>query len=264
MSKIYLVTLAKETKSPFEPKSDEVKIKEDGEGTGEGRECRPEKKAGSAAEAGRGQSGCGRTAGADCGIARGCGGIRAIWCPWATSSTTSGAKAEKERKIMLFDLEKQKETELGDADGYEISADDKKMLIGQGGSYSIIDLPIGRMDLSERLNLSDLKFNLDREAEWKQIYNECWRQMRDFFYAPNMHGVDWEKVRKNYEPLVPFVRHRADLTYIIGEMIGELSAGHTYVGGGDMPRKQRIKMGLLGAVDREGCRRPDISGSKRF
>ena len=53
---------------------------------------------------------------------------------------------------------------------------------------------------------------------------------------------------RNYEPLVPFVRHRADLTYIIGEMIGELSAGHTYVGGGDLPRKQRIKMGLLGAV----------------
>ncbi len=72
--------------------------------------------------------------------------------------------------------------------------------------------------------------------------------MRDFFYAPNMHGVDWEKVRKNYEPLLPFVRHRADLTYIIGEMIGELSAGHTYVGGGDLPQKERIKTGLLGAV----------------
>ena len=158
-------------------------------------------------------------------------------------------KGQTKRKLVLFDLEKQKETELGDADGYEISADNKKMLVGQGGSYAIIDLPIGAsMDLSERLNLSDLKFNLDREAEWKQIYNECWRQMRDFFYAPNMHGVDWEKVRRNYEPLVPFVRHRADLTYIIGEMIGELSAGHTYVGGGDMPRKQRIKMGLLGAV----------------
>ena len=63
-----------------------------------------------------------------------------------------------------------------------------------------------------------------------------------------MHGVDWEKVRKNYEPLIPFVRHRADLTYVIGEMIGELSTGHTYVGGGDMPEKERIKTGLLGAV----------------
>jgi len=74
-----------------------------------------------------------------------------------------------------------------------------------------------------------------------------WREMRDFFYAPNLHGVDWEKVRKNYSPLLPFVKHRADLTYVIGELIGELNAGHTYVGGGDMPRPARIPMGLLGA-----------------
>jgi tricorn protease len=63
-----------------------------------------------------------------------------------------------------------------------------------------------------------------------------------------MNGVDWEKVRKTYEPLIPYVKHRADLTYIIGEMIGELNSGHTYVGGGDLPQKQRIKLGLLGAV----------------
>ena len=71
--------------------------------------------------------------------------------------------------------------------------------------------------------------------------------MRDFFYDPNMHGVDWKAVRDKYEPLVAHVNHRADLTYIIGEMIGELNAGHTYVGGGDMPQPPRIQTGLLGA-----------------
>jgi tricorn protease len=71
--------------------------------------------------------------------------------------------------------------------------------------------------------------------------------MRDFFYAPNMHGVDWEKVKKNYEELLPYVAHRADLTYIIGEMIGELNAGHAYVGGGDLPKIESIPVGLLGA-----------------
>jgi tricorn protease len=71
--------------------------------------------------------------------------------------------------------------------------------------------------------------------------------MRDFFYDPNMHGVDWKAVRTKYEPLVAHVNHRADLTYIIGEMIGELNAGHTYVGGGDMPKPRRILTGLLGA-----------------
>ncbi len=71
--------------------------------------------------------------------------------------------------------------------------------------------------------------------------------MRDFFFDPNMHGVDWKAMRTKYEPLVPHVSHRADLTYVIGEMIGELNAGHTYVGGGDMPHPPRIPIGLLGA-----------------
>ncbi|MBN1569831.1 MAG: PD40 domain-containing protein [Acidobacteria bacterium] len=246
MSKIYLVTLAKATKSPFEPKSDEVKIreaaKEPAKDAGSAPEKKPEaqpKPAPIVVDPDRLQS-------------------RIAELPVAAAAynhlVSVGSRLYymrrrgAESKLVLFDLDKQKETELGDAEGYEISADNKKMLVGQGGSYSIVDLPIGKMDLSERLNLADLKFNLDREAEWKQIYNECWRQMRDFFYAPNMHGVDWAKVRSSYEPLIPFVRHRADLTYVIGEMIGELSAGHTYVGGGDLPRKQRIKMGLLGAV----------------
>ncbi len=148
----------------------------------------------------------------------------------------------------MYDLEKLKETELVDVDGYEISADTKKILVSQNGSYFIADLPTTKDEFSDKLNLSDLKVNVDKAAEWRQIYNASWRQMRDFFYDPNMHGVDWAKVRQKYEPLVPFVRHRADLTYIIGEMIGELSAGHTYVGGGDMPHKDRIQTGLLGAV----------------
>lgn len=92
-----------------------------------------------------------------------------------------------------------------------------------------------------------MKVSLDRQAEWKQIFHECWRQMRDFFYDPNLHGVDWEAARKKYEPLVEHVAHRADLTYIIGEMISELNAGHAYIGGGEVPSVPRVKQGLLGA-----------------
>jgi tricorn protease len=92
-----------------------------------------------------------------------------------------------------------------------------------------------------------MRVTLDRSAEWKQIYHECWRQMRDFFFDPNLHKVNWEKIKSTYAQLLPFVNHRADLTYVIGEMIGEISAGHTYVGGGDYPKPERIKQGLLGA-----------------
>ena len=92
------------------------------------------------------------------------------------------------------------------------------MLAVQDDNYAIIDLPKAKLDFSETLNLSGLEVNLDRHAEWKQIFNECWRQMRDFFYAPNMHGVDWPETRKRYEPLVdvgqlprrPDLHHRRD------------------------------------------------------
>jgi tricorn protease len=241
MSKIYLVTLTKETKSPFEPKSDEVKTRE---GASSGSETKPEPQPAKPVALRVDADGLQE---------------RIAEFPVAAASyrhlVSVGnrlyyivRKAEGPAKLAMYDLEKLKETELTDSDGFEISADSKKILISEGGSYSIVDVPTARPDLSEKLNLSDLKFNLDRMAEWKQIYNECWREMRDFFYAPNMNGVDWEKVRKNYEPLLPFVHHRADLTYIIGEMIGELNSGHTYVGGGDLPKKERIMTGLLGAV----------------
>ncbi len=132
--------------------------------------------------------------------------------------------------------EARKETALGSVGGFEISADGKKMIVSQDGKYGIIDLPKGPVTISSPLDLSGMEMQLDRSAEWKQIFHECWRQMRDFFYDPDMHGVDWLSMRARYEPLVSHVNHRADLTYVIGEMIGELNVGHAYVGGGDMPQ----------------------------
>jgi tricorn protease len=158
----------------------------------------------------------------------------------------SGSKDAKPA-FFVYDLAARKETALGSINGYEISADGKKMLVGQEGKYAIIDLPKGPVTITEALDLSGMEVKLDRKQEWAQIYRECWRQERDFFYDANMHGVDWKAVRDKYEPLVAHVNHRADLTYVIGEMIGELSAGHAYVGGGDMPHPARVPLGLLGA-----------------
>jgi tricorn protease len=153
--------------------------------------------------------------------------------------------------LAMYDLAAKKETALGKVGGYEISADGKKMIVSEGGKYAIIDLPKGPVTISDPLNLSGMEMQLDRKAEWKQMFHECWRQMRDFFYDENMHGVDWKGMRDKYEPLVEHVGHRADLTYIIGEMISELNAGHAYVGGGDMPKAARIPQGLLGAKLRQ-------------
>lgn len=241
MTKIYFVTLRKDTKSPFEPKSDEVTVKDEGKKDDKKDEKKSDSK--------------------DVTVTIDFDGItdRVLELPSSAAGFgnivvtgtkvyyTKRSSSERSPKLYMYDLDKQKETEIADAGGFEISADKKKMLLAVRGDYYIIDLPSAKADLKDKINTGDMKMNLDRKAEWTQIYNEAWRQMRDFFYAPNMHGVDWEKMKKNYAPLVAHVNNRIDLTYIIGELIGELNAGHAYVGGGDYAKADRVKVGLLGA-----------------
>jgi tricorn protease len=244
MSRIYLVTLSRDTPSPLRPKSDKV-------GGGDAKSAAAEKDGKDGKDAKKEKV----TLEVDVdGLQE-----RLLQLPVPVASYRNltsvgdvlyyqrGSAKDKAKTLNMFDLAQKKETALGAVSGYEISWDHKKMLVSKDGKYAIIDLPKAPVTLKETLDLSGMHVMLDRRQEWKQIYNECWRQMRDFFYDPGMHGVDWPAVRRQYEPLVAHVNHRADLTYIIGDMIGELSAGHTYVGGGDMPRPPRIKTGLLGA-----------------
>ena len=156
-------------------------------------------------------------------------------------------KNDEKTTLYLYDFDKREEKNLGQVDGYEISANKKKMIVAQRDNYAIIDLPSSDVKISDKLNLSGLQMQINKHEEWEQIYKESWRQMRDFFYAPNMHGVDWKAQGDKYEELVKYVNNRNDLTYIIGELIGELSIGHSYVGGGERPQPQKINTGLLGA-----------------
>ena len=255
MSRIYLLTLAKSTESPFKPTSDEVEVKMgENEKKEEGKEQESSAKKDEDEKDGATDEKKKDTDEPEP-IKIDLDGIesRIAVLPIAVSSYydlgSAGDSVYYIRKgqLCLYDLKEQKETELGRVGGYEISADGKKMLVAADGKYAIMDLPKGGIDMKDTLDLSEMEVNLDKRAEWRQIFSECWRQMRDFFYVPNMHGVDWAAIRARYEPLVSYVNHRADLTYIIGEMIGELNAGHTYVGGGETPTPRRIPLGLLGA-----------------
>ncbi|MDD8019590.1 MAG: PDZ domain-containing protein [Acidobacteriota bacterium] len=251
MSRIYLVTLAAETKSPFEPKSDEVKIVAASAEGAKGEKSDKEKAAGAPA----------RPVAEKVAVKVDEAGLkdRIVALPIEvarySSLTSAGDRlyylrrsmADRQSSFKYYDLSKREEKDLGQVNAYVISTDQKKMLVAQHRDYAIIDLPSAPVKIEDKLDLSGLEMWLDRQAEWAQIYNECWRQMKDFFYAPNMHGVDWEKVKAQYEPLARAVNHRADLTYVIGEMIGELNCGHTYVGGGDLPVVQRVNVGQLGA-----------------
>lgn len=146
----------------------------------------------------------------------------------------------------FYDLTKKEEKELGKFN-FSISPNGKKMLVRERDSWSVINLPTDQVKLNEKVDISKMEAWVDYSQEWKQIYDESWRQMRDFFYVENMHGVDWKAMHDKYSVLVPYARHRDDLTYIIGELIGELNVGHAYVNSGPMQEPKRIKTGLLGA-----------------
>ena len=97
-----------------------------------------------------------------------------------------------------------------------------------------------------RVNFS-LRMYLEPAAEFKQIFNEGWRNQRDYLYVPNLHGTDWAKDREMYGAMLHYVRHRADLNYLLDMMGAEIAIGHSYVRGGDMPEVPQVQGGLLGA-----------------
>lgn len=153
----------------------------------------------------------------------------------------------KAMSVKFFSNDDKKENTVGNFSTFRLSSDYSKVLIGKGNKYYIESPGTSDMFVQNELNFSDLKVTVDRQAEWKQIYYESWRQMRDYFYDPGMHGANWEKIKTKYDVLLPYVQHRNDLNYLIGEMIGELNAGHAYVNGGDRPEVAKVTMGLLGA-----------------
>lgn len=146
----------------------------------------------------------------------------------------------------VYDLEKKKETALGKF-MWTASYDLKHFMILKDNKIKVLAKMTSPVKMDETVDLSQMTGWLDLRKEWNQIYNECWRQMRDYFYARNMHGVDWDKIHDKYEALVPYVSHRSDLTFVIGEMIGELNVGHAYSANGKHPEPDRIYGGYLGA-----------------
>jgi tricorn protease len=164
----------------------------------------------------------------------------------------SGPLAGESPAIHVYDMKERKDAVLvAGAQGFVLSADGKKLL------YSAPDRSYGIVDAAppsagphhpgeDALNLSGMKAEIDPRAEWRQMFYEVYRQERDYFFEASMNGVDWAKERDKYAQLLPYVTDRYDLTYILGEFVGELSNSHTYVGGGDYPDLHPINDGVLG------------------
>jgi tricorn protease len=156
--------------------------------------------------------------------------------------------------LYFYDLEEKEATKIGDFSDYYMTPDGKKMVVRKRWNIAVINAPKREVKgIDEPIDLSNMKKWVNLHEEWAQIYTEAWRQMRDFFYAPNMHGNDWPAIHDKYAVLIPYCGDRNDVNYLIGEMIGELNIGHAYTGGGDRVETLRLKLGLLGAeLERDG------------
>ena len=163
-----------------------------------------------------------------------------------------GARKNSDGKpsARLFDLkdeEKKEKTIVDEVGQFVISADGKKLLVRKDQTMAIVDAAADQK-LDKPMALSEITGRVDPREEWRQMFNEAWRIQRDYFYDPNMHGVDWERMREPYGRMLEDCSSREDVDYVIGEMISELNVGHAYVrGGGDYEKEPEVAVGMLGA-----------------
>ncbi|GHE29504.1 S41 family peptidase [Sphingobacterium griseoflavum] len=152
------------------------------------------------------------------------------------------------RSIGVYDLVKlEDKTIVENANGFEISADGKKMIYSSNREYFIVAAGQKPAPGSGKIELKDIKQLVDPVAEWKQVFNEVWSMQKEFFYVENMHGVDWDGVKAKYAKFLPYVGHRSDLGYLLNEMMGEMVVGHNYIYPGDQPSSPSVNTGTLGA-----------------
>src|SRR6056297_241715 len=148
--------------------------------------------------------------------------------------------------LQAYDFEEQEEITIMEGVGSAVqSADGKSILVSAGNQYGIIQPQAGQ-SIEKPISTDGLVMQLVVRDEWNQIFQDTWRRYRDFFYDPNMHEVDWDEMRERYGELIEDARTRQDITYLQSNMQSELSAGHTYTGGGDTESVDFMSTGYLG------------------
>ncbi|MGO4249976.1 S41 family peptidase [Paenarthrobacter sp. RAF54_2] len=188
------------------------------------------------------------------GLAAGDGAL--LWLDTELSGVTGEGKGTLQDKktapsLVRFDLAKRKETTLVAAvDSYRLSGDRKTVVyvldkqIVSVPSDSKVDEESGEL---VKVDLNRIRVILDPVAAWGQAFDEAWRLQRDFFWAPDMAGQDWDSVYKRYRPIVERLGSHDDLVDLLWEIHGELGTSHAYVRPAAVTEPGRNGQGRLGA-----------------
>jgi tricorn protease len=152
--------------------------------------------------------------------------------------------------VSKFDLTTRKtEPFLGGLSGFAVSANGEKVLyhMGEGPTWFIAATAAAPKPGEGALKLDDMEVKVDPRAEWNQMYHEVWRIERDFLYDPHFHGLDLAAAEEKYAPYLKGAGGRADVNHLFVEMLGEVTIGHMFIFGGDVPKVPEVRSGLLGA-----------------
>ena len=251
-STIAAVPLKKDTPSPIAPRNDEVELKEDKK-EGEDDEKKDEKDDDEKKEEVKSveidfegfenrlvmlSPKAGRYA-----------NLQAVKGKVIYHKLPNSGSADEEKPVMFYDLkEREEKTIIKSVDDFEVSVDGKKMLVAKfkgSPTFSVIDIKEDQK-MEDMLPIDQMEMTVDPKSEWEQIFTDAWRLERDYFYDPNMHSVDWKAMKEHYGELLEDAVTRWDVNYVIGELIGEMNASHTYRYGGDTEKGKNENTGLLG------------------
>ena len=142
--------------------------------------------------------------------------------------------------------EKKLEQIASGGSNFSVSSNGEKLLLKTDSKWKVISTAKPSTPADAAISMT-LRMELNRLEEWKQIFTEAWKYQRDYFYDRNMHGRDWQEVWEYYSPLIPYIRHRSDLNYLLDMLGGEVTVGHSFVGGGDFPEVEKSLVGVIGA-----------------
>ncbi len=164
-----------------------------------------------------------------------------------TRFPNTGSPQGSRTSLDYYDIEEREvKTIIPEVSNYRVSADGKKVLVQKNGTMAVLEIAADQ-EIKETVPLENMTMSIVPKEEWKQIFNDVWRLERDYFYDPGMHGVDWDDLRTRYGNLIEQSNSRNDVNTIIGDLIAELNASHTYNGGGDRVTAKNINVGYLGA-----------------
>ncbi|HNX51968.1 MAG TPA: PDZ domain-containing protein, partial [Thermoanaerobaculaceae bacterium] len=163
-------------------------------------------------------------------------------------------KGDTKWTLHVFDMKEKRETPIDKrVSSFALSANGEQVLIGADKGWRVSgldDLGSGE-GLGDEVSLDRMVYRVDTRAEWRQIFDDCWRWYRDFFYDTRMHGYDWKAIGERYRAYLPYISSRDELNWVLSQMVGELCIGHAYIGGGDQgPVKEPeavVFTGVLGA-----------------